>query len=56
MPAYQGHLWDAQAHLKEPANRLVTQVMEMQVCDARMFRQELPGQLGLSPCSVLFSI
>ncbi len=23
MPAYQGHLWHAQAHLKEPANRLM---------------------------------
>ena len=44
MPADKRHLSHAQAHLEEAANRLMSQIVEMQVLDASTLSQALPGQ------------
>ena len=42
--ADERHLWDAEAHLKEPGDGLVPKVVEVKVGDAGAFDQALPSE------------
>ena len=47
--ADQSHFRDAEALLKEPADRLVSQIVKVQIVDARSLGEAFPGLLEGDP-------